>query len=64
MTLYKTGAELKDMALEPLSYQETMLELEKTQADAKLKRINDQLESYDQLVSSEGEKTAPTFGLR
>ena len=54
----------QDAALEPLSYQETMWELEKTQADNKLKRINAQLESYDQLVSSESEKTAPTFGLR
>ena len=54
----------QDAALEPLSYQETMWELEKTQADNKLKRINSQLESYDQLVSSESEKTAPTFGLR
>ena len=54
----------QDAALEPLNYQETMWELEKTQADNKLKRINAQLESYDQLVSSESEKTAPTFGLR
>ena len=54
----------QDAALEPLSYQETMWELEKTQADNKLKRINSQLESYDQLVSTESEKTAPTFGLR
>ena len=54
----------QDAALEPLTYQETMWELEKTQADNKLKRINAQIESYDQLVSSESEKTAPTFGLR
>lgn len=54
----------QDATLEPLSYQETMWELEKTQADNKLKRINAQLESYDQLVSQESEKTAPTFGLR
>ena len=54
----------QDAALEPLNYQETMWELEKTQADNKLKRINAQLESYDQLVSSESEKSAPTFGLR
>lgn len=54
----------QDAALEPLNYQETMWELEKTQADNKLKRINAQLESYDQLVSQESEKSAPTFGLR
>lgn len=54
----------QDAVLEPLNYQETMWELEKTQAEAKLKRINDQLDSYDQLVSQESEKSAPTFGLR
>lgn len=54
----------QDAALEPLNYQETMWELEKTQADNKLKRINAQIESYDQLVSQESEKSAPTFGLR
>ena len=54
----------QDAALEPLSYEETMMELEKTQTDAKLKRVNEQIETYDQLVSQESEKTAPTFGLR
>ena len=54
----------QDAALEPLSYEETMMELEKTQTDAKLKRVNEQIETYDNLVSQEGEKTAPTFGLR
>lgn len=54
----------QDAALEPLNYQETMWELEKTQADNKFKRINAQIESYDQLVSQESEKSAPTFGLR
>ena len=50
--------------IEPLSYQETMWELGKTQADARLKRINQELESYEQLANQEAEKTAPTFGLR
>lgn len=54
----------QDAALEPLSYEETMMELEKTQTDAKLKRVNEQIETYDQLVQQESEKTAPTFGLR
>lgn len=54
----------QDQALEPLHYQETMWELEKTQLDMKLKRINAELESYEQLVSEEAKNTAPTFGLR
>ena len=54
----------QDAELEPLNYQETMWELEKTQADNKLKRINANLETYEQLVSQESEKSAPTFGLR
>jgi len=54
----------QDAALEPLTYQETMWELEKNSADMKLKRINANLESYEQLASQEAEKSAPTFGLR
>ena len=54
----------QDAALEPLSYQETMWELEKNSADMKLKRINANLETYEQLASQEAEKSAPTFGLR
>ena len=54
----------QDAELEPLSYQETMWELEKNSADMKLKRINANLETYESLVSSESDKSAPTFGLR
>ena len=53
----------QDAMLEPLSYQETMWELEKEQAELKLKRINAQLETYDQLLAQETEKSAPKFGL-
>lgn len=53
----------QDAMLEPLQYEETMMELEKEQADQKLKRINAQIESYDQLVSQEAQNSAPKFGL-
>lgn len=53
----------QDAALEPLNYQETMWELEKEQADAKLQRINANLETYNQLCSQEAKNSAPTFGL-
>ncbi len=49
---------------ETLKYSEINWELERNAASAKLKRINPQLESYEQLVSEESEKTAPTFQLR
>lgn len=48
---------------ETLKYSEIMWDLERNAASAKLKRINAQLESYEQLVSEESEKT-PTFQLR
>lgn len=54
----------QDAALEPLNYQETMWELEKNQAEAKLERIKANLESYNSLLSEESQNTAPKFGLR
>ena len=54
----------KDEALEPLNYSETMWELDKKRADEKLKRINEQLKSYDELITEETAKIAPTFKLR
>ena len=54
----------QDAALDALNYEQTMMELSKTQADSRLKRIQTELDSYEQLASQEAEKTAPTFGLR
>lgn len=54
----------QDAALDPLNYEQTMMELSKTQADSRLKRIQAELDSYEQLASQEAEKSAPTFGLR
>ena len=56
--------EEQDAALEPLNYQQTMWELEKTQLEAKLKRIEAELESYEKLEDKEIERFAPKFGLR
>jgi hypothetical protein len=53
----------QDAALDPLSYEETMMELEKTQIEARLERIKQQEQSYSQLVSDEAKNSAPTFGL-
>lgn len=53
----------QDAALEPLNYKETMMELDKTQAETKLKRIEAQIQSYDQLISQEAQNSAPKFGL-
>ena len=46
----------QDAALEPLSYQETMLELSKEQKEARLERINAQIESYDRYLRAFSEK--------
>lgn len=46
-----------------LSYEETMLEMEKEERDMRLQRINQQIETYTQLVSQEAKNSAPTFGL-
>lgn len=53
----------QDAALEPLNYEETMMELEKTQIETRLERIKQQEQSYSQLVSDEAKNSAPTFGL-
>ena len=53
----------QDAALEPLNYEDTMLQLEKEQKDARLQRINTEIETYTQLVSQEAKNSAPTFGL-
>jgi hypothetical protein len=54
----------QDAVLSPLNEQQTMLELEKEQTDARLTRINSELEIYKELCSQEAKNTAPTFGLR
>ncbi len=53
----------QDAMLEPLNYEETMLELEKEQKDTRLSRINEEIETYKQLVSQEVKNSTPTFGL-
>lgn len=53
----------QDEAVEPLTYQQTMWELEKTQAEQKLERIKADLESYKQLCQEETKEQAPKFGL-
>lgn len=54
----------QDAVIEPLTYEQTMLELEKNQKDARLKRIETELQNYSELASKEAESMAPTFGLR
>lgn len=54
----------QDAVLEPLNYEQTMLELDKELNDTKMTRIKAEMESYDQLVSEEAKNAAPSFGLR
>lgn len=53
----------QDAVLEPLNYEQTMLELEKEQKDMRLKRVEAELERYKELCSKEAENAAPSFGL-
>ena len=53
----------QDAILEPLNYQETMWELEKTSTETKLERIKAELESYNNLCKEEIQNSAPKFGL-
>lgn len=54
----------QDAVLEPLNYEQTMLELDKELNDQKMTRLKAEMESYDQLCSEEAKNSAPTFGLR
>ena len=54
----------QEAALAPLSYQETMWELEKTTLEAKLERIKREEEAYNTLLADETDKAVPKFGLR
>lgn len=53
----------QDAALEPLNYEQTMWELEKEQKDMRLKRIEEEINSYKSLCDNEIKNTTPTFGL-
>lgn len=53
----------QDAALEPLNYEQTMMEFNKEQADLRLKRIEQELQRYNELCSKEAENAAPSFGL-
>ena len=53
----------QDEALEPLNYQQTMWELDKNAAEAKLERIKQEREAYAKLRQEDGRDHAPKFGL-
>lgn len=57
--LKKESAELS----EPLNYEQTMSDLKKEEKADRLKRINEEIETYKRLVSAEVKNTTPTFGL-
>lgn len=55
-------AELSD-GLEPLDYEQTMLDREKTSIDARLEQLKKEREDYDKLCSEGPKNSEPTFGL-
>ena len=53
----------QDEALEPLNYEDTMLDLESSQNEIRLEQIKAELQSYESLVKDEIQNTTPKFGL-
>ena len=53
----------QDAVLEPLNYEQTMLELDKDLKEQRLTRINAEIEKYESLCKEETQKSAPSFGL-
>ena len=53
----------QDMALSPLEYEQTMMELDKEATEQRLARIDAEIKSYDELCRSEAQNSAPKFGL-
>ena len=53
----------QDAALEPLNYEDTMIDVEKEAIEARLTQLRAEKESYDQLCKEEAKNSAPTFGL-
>ncbi len=53
----------QDAQLEPLNYEDTMIDLEKSQLETRLEMLKAEKQSYDQLVSAEAKEAAPKFGV-
>ena len=53
----------QDEALEPLSYEQTMMELDKEASEERLTRLKAELQSYKELCKQEAQDAAPKFGL-
>ena len=53
----------QDAALEPLEYEQTMMELDKEASEERCQRLKAEMESYDQLLKEETKNAAPKFGL-
>ena len=53
----------KDEELEPLNYEETMLELDKAELEQRIEMLKAEKESYNQLCQEEARNAAPKFGL-
>lgn len=55
--------ETKDSELASLNYNQTMADLEKQKKEARLKRIEGEIEAYERLVSQEVRNNTPTFDI-
>ena len=53
----------QEMELEPLEYEQTMMELDKEASEERCQRLKAEIESYDQLLKEETKNAAPKFGL-
>lgn len=53
----------QDSVLGALEYEQTIMEIDNTYCEQRLKRINQEIESYDKLIDDRNEKNTPKFGL-
>lgn len=53
----------QDAVLDPLNYEQTELELEKTNIEERLARIKEEIPNYNDLCKEENREMAPKFGL-
>ena len=53
----------QDSVLGALQYEQTIMEIDNTYCEQRLKRIEQEIQSYDKLIDDRNEKNVPKFGL-
>ena len=53
----------QDSVIGALQYEQTIMEIDNTYCEQRLKRIDQEIQSYDKLIDDRTEKNVPKFGL-